>query len=209
MTWLKQPEPNWILGDRFMGYIYQIRNTNNDKVYIGSTRSLEQRKLKHFSTLKKNRHSNPYLQNAYNQFPDAFRFEILLEVDDKKLLQQEADEISNYVVNGQIDNERCYNFIINPTNPVFSHTPEAIEKIRQAGTGRVFSLESREKMRQSQLGIKRSPETRAKISQSKLNPSIETREKLRQSRLGKKLSLETIEKIRQASLNNGNARKLK
>jgi group I intron endonuclease len=47
--------------------VYMLKNLNNGKVYIGSSRSLPERKYRHFYRLKNNTHHNPYLQNAFNK----------------------------------------------------------------------------------------------------------------------------------------------
>lgn len=58
--------------------IYQIRNINNNKLYIGSAVNLIKRKNGHFSALFKNKHENNKLQNAYNKYgKETFIFEIL------------------------------------------------------------------------------------------------------------------------------------
>lgn len=59
--------------------IYQIRNTETDKRYIGQSEDLSHRKSCHFYDLKNNRHKNPNLQHDYNENPDAFVFEILCQ----------------------------------------------------------------------------------------------------------------------------------
>lgn len=54
--------------------IYCIENTKNKKVYIGSSKNIYQRLLKHFALLKHNKHQNGHLQNAWNKYgEDVFR----------------------------------------------------------------------------------------------------------------------------------------
>jgi group I intron endonuclease len=63
--------------------IYQIRNVINNKIYVGSTINLIQRKKAHEYLLRKNKHKNDYLQNSWNKHgEDAFVFEVLEVVDD-------------------------------------------------------------------------------------------------------------------------------
>lgn len=58
--------------------IYQIRNTYNQKVYVGRASNLIKRKSAHFSALKFNKHTNPHLQSSYNLVgKDYFVFEVL------------------------------------------------------------------------------------------------------------------------------------
>lgn len=46
--------------------IYCIENLNNGKLYIGLSNDIHKRKICHFSLLKRNKHHNNHLQNAYN-----------------------------------------------------------------------------------------------------------------------------------------------
>jgi len=62
--------------------VYQIRNKNNNKVYIGSTSGrLSRRLTSHISDLINNRHHSKHLQRCFNQNPNFGYFEIsILEV---------------------------------------------------------------------------------------------------------------------------------
>ena len=42
--------------------IYIIRNLINNKVYVGKSKNVKQRKNAHFSALKLNKHNNQHLQ---------------------------------------------------------------------------------------------------------------------------------------------------
>lgn len=46
--------------------IYEIRNLNNNKSYIGSAQSFKKRWSRHASSLRHNCHKNKHLQNSYN-----------------------------------------------------------------------------------------------------------------------------------------------
>lgn len=48
--------------------IYCIINIVNNKVYIGATKNLADRKSQHFSELRNNKHPNEYLQNSWNKY---------------------------------------------------------------------------------------------------------------------------------------------
>ncbi|HTP13815.1 MAG TPA: GIY-YIG nuclease family protein [Bacteroidota bacterium] len=58
--------------------VFQIRNTANGKVYLGSSLNLEGPLNGHKFMLTIGRHRNPVLQKEWNEFgPEKFTFEIL------------------------------------------------------------------------------------------------------------------------------------
>lgn len=58
--------------------IYQIRNIENNKIYIGSSVDIEQRFRTHRNNLDKNKHGNYKLQGDWNSYGDEnFKFEVL------------------------------------------------------------------------------------------------------------------------------------
>lgn len=48
--------------------IYLIKNQTNRKVYVGSSKNIKSRIWHHKNCLKHNRHTNRYLQNAWNKY---------------------------------------------------------------------------------------------------------------------------------------------
>lgn len=65
--------------------IYVIRNLNNGKVYVGSTKNFYNRKATHFKLLRKNKHWNIKLQRSFNAHGEnAFTFEIIERVPYEK-----------------------------------------------------------------------------------------------------------------------------
>lgn len=67
--------------------IYIIRNTSNDKKYVGSSKDLDNRYQKHLYTLRKNKSKSPLLQKDYNIFgEESFEFSIIEIVDNPHLL---------------------------------------------------------------------------------------------------------------------------
>lgn len=71
--------------------VYRIINTNNNKVYIGSTIDSERRRLEHASQLDRGVHTNTYLQNSYNKHgKGCFVFDIIeSNLDENDLLKRE------------------------------------------------------------------------------------------------------------------------
>jgi hypothetical protein len=77
------------------------------------------------------------------------------------------------------------------------HKPEAIEKIRQANTGVVFSDERKEKLRKKALGRKMPFHVREILNEKmkSFKQSEETKEHLRQVNLGRKHTPEALAKM--------------
>lgn len=72
-----------------VGYIYEIRNLVNNKIYIGSTINYKNRKRGHFNDLRNGKHSSSYLQNSYNKHgEEKFEFNIIekVEINDRSEL---------------------------------------------------------------------------------------------------------------------------
>ena len=185
--------------------IYKITNRGNNKVYIGSSVNLDNRKRQHFYLLSKNNHTNRYLQYAYNLHGgENFKWEIIeyveklesLEEVKKKLLEREQHWLDLFF------GEDCYNF--NPTagsNLGIKLSKETRIRIGRANSialrGRKLPQDVIEKIRLGNLGKKMSPESIEKTRQANLGKilSEETKEKLRQANLGKILSEETKKKM--------------
>ena len=74
-----------------MGIIYSILNKANGKIYVGQTeRPASIRRTEHFSELRTQTHTNPYLQKSWNKYgEDSFVFNILEHCDDSKLGENE------------------------------------------------------------------------------------------------------------------------
>lgn len=109
--------------------IYEIINLVNGKSYIGSAINLNKRFVQHFSNLKNNRHSNRYLQSAWNKYERQFEFRIIEIVEDKtKLLEREQF---------WIDTRQTYN-----RNIGYNLRPKASSNL-----GRITSEETKIKLR--------------------------------------------------------------
>ena len=91
------------------GYIYEIRNIQNNKVYIGQTWVPENRQKRHFSDLRCERHDNPHLQKAFIKYGEEnFLFNILLEIPEctqEILDEKEIEYIEKY--NSYLEGYNC------------------------------------------------------------------------------------------------------
>ena len=64
--------------------VFQIRNTVNGKIFVGSSVNLEAIWNRHKSELKLGGHRNGQLQKEWEEFgEDNFKYEILSEIDEK------------------------------------------------------------------------------------------------------------------------------
>lgn len=88
--------------------IYGIKCKENNKVYIGSTKHIQRRLMKHFSELHLNRHRTKQLQKDYNLYgKNAFDIIIystdpneLLKVEKEKQLEIGIDNLYNEKISG-------------------------------------------------------------------------------------------------------------
>ena len=83
-----------------MGYIYQLEVLMKDKrlVYIGSTKSPENRLKAHISNLKSGRHHNKMLQKLFvKEDTERFKFSIIKTLNSSQLLYMVSQE-NNMVV---------------------------------------------------------------------------------------------------------------
>ena len=70
--------------------IYKIVCYDSDKIYIGSSKDVQNRVIKHFSLLRKNTHPNAVLQQDYNTFGFS-RFDVqIIEETDVDLISKET-----------------------------------------------------------------------------------------------------------------------
>lgn len=74
---------------KFSG-IYIILNKLNGKKYVGSSKNIYSRWMKHRALLRINKHYNPHLQNAWNKYGEnSFLFSVLERCSAEILLEKE------------------------------------------------------------------------------------------------------------------------
>lgn len=152
--------------------IYMIKNINNNKLYIGSSKNIAKRWERHKYDLNKNRHPNSHLQNAWNKYgKDSFIFEIVEKCKEEDLIIREELNISilspQYnkisIINGQI---------------IFSE--ESKNRMSESAKKKIFTEEHRKNMSNSRKNKKLSEDTKQKISLSNSGKTIplDTRKKI-------------------------------
>lgn len=76
--------------------IYYLKNIENNKLYIGSSKNIRSRIYNHKNKSKHKKHDNPYLQNVVNKYGfSIFECGILEKCDEKDLLIKEQYYIDN------------------------------------------------------------------------------------------------------------------
>lgn len=150
--------------------IYAIRNTINNKVYVGSATNLRKRMLTHISLLNSSKHHSKKLQSSWNKNGgSSFSVDVLEYVAD----------VSDLIITEQkwIDSMLSYG------KKGYNMTPIAGSII-----GSIRSEEAKKITAEKNRGSKRSDETKKRISEAGMNRSQESIDKMRASLTGRKLS---------------------
>jgi len=141
-----------------MGWIYLIKNTINNKCYIGQTRAtkVEKRWI--------NEKSRPHglLKRAFEKYGlSNFTFEVISEVLNEELDEREKLEIStrNTIA------PHGYNLETGGNSRKNVHL-DTREKLRLLRTGTKATVETRQKMSESRTGMKQSLDTKLKRGKS-------------------------------------------
>lgn len=187
--------------------IYQIKNTKNNKIYVGSSINIKRRWVEHRSDLKKMKHHSKHLQRAwYHYGEDAFVFSILEDVEDPNLLiEREQHYLDLYK---PYEREIGYNNCPNAQNSLgFRHSEESKKKMSETRTGRKHSEETKRKIGMAQKNRKPiTEETREKMKISSKKRwakpdacSAETRKKMSEAHKGREAwnkGIETPEEVK-------------
>jgi len=113
-----------------MGFVYEISNTIDNRVYVGSTINLNKRWNEHKRDLLNNKHQNIHLQRFVNKYGlNVLIFNVLEKINNKNILIREQHYL-NIIKNK-------FNIAENSSAPMMgkSHTEEAIKKISQHSAG--------------------------------------------------------------------------
>lgn len=190
--------------------IYFIKRIGG-KIYIGSSKNVNNRLSQHFSKLNKNKHGNQKLQNSYNKYGrDVFKTGVLEFCEIDRLVKREQFYIDSY------DKEELFNIrLIAESNLGVRHSIETRAKWSEGLKGNQHALgmkhtdEAKAKMSKSRMGNKNllgkkySEETKAKMSAARkgIPKSKEHIENMTKAKIGLKRSEESKLKMSQSAKN--------
>jgi group I intron endonuclease len=152
--------------------IYSIRNTINNKVYIGSSKNIHLRMLHHRYELESNCHHCDYFQKSFNKYGiNNFKIEILEKIDLNIFNEDYLYEREKYYINlyNSADSRFGYNMTTGGKGragiPMSKKIKKALKegkkpvseitrkRISDAGKGRKHTAETKEKMSKSRKGV--------------------------------------------------------
>lgn len=137
--------------------IYKIINLTNGKIYIGSAIDFRRRELEHYRGLRLNIHHSIALQRAYNKYgKENFVFEKIEYCEIENLIEREQFYIDTLLPDYNTSKTAGSTLGVKKTEEQRAaqslrqkgkknHTPQQIEAIRKAHTGKIVSKETREK----------------------------------------------------------------
>lgn len=143
--------------------VYKITCLANNKIYIGSSKNIDKRFKNHIQKLENNKHTNSYLQSAWNlHSKENFKFEIIETCDEKELITKEQmwmDKTNCY------NREIGFNACVKADRPLgYKHDDIAKQKMSKAKLGIKPPKDRIEKTRQKNIGKKRSEEFKINLS---------------------------------------------
>lgn len=153
--------------------IYRIRNIINNKCYIGSAINTNKRWNVHKHLLRKGKHFNDYLQNAWNKHSEQnFLFEIVESIKNKNILVQREQYYLDILCpeyNICKRAESTYGASFYKSEEFKSKISVTCRDGRRKGEnnpmyGKHCSKETKEKIRNSLIGRKHTEETKNKMS---------------------------------------------
>lgn len=172
-----------------MWYIYEIKNNQNNTVYIGKTNNPKRRWQRH-----KTNSENIPLKRAIKKYGiENFTFSILYEFNLEASCHSKEKEI---ITELREKENKLYN-VADGGDGIYSgknhylygkhHTNESKQKMSKAHKGKKLSDEHKSKIRNSLIGKTHSNKTKNKISKSKTGKKLteEHKKKIGQSSMGR------------------------
>jgi len=142
--------------------VYQIINTVNGRLYIGSAVNIQKRIYEHFRRLAAGKHENPRLQNAFKKYGRrAFSWSLLVEVTDRRALvateQLHIDAIKPF-----------YNICLTAGSRLgVQHSKQTKQRLSELKKGLRASASTRAKMSRSQTGRRHPVSVREAIARAR------------------------------------------
>lgn len=190
-------------GDSTKGGIYQIRNTINNRFYIGSAKCFKNRWSAHGYSLRAGKHHSKFLQSDYNKLisihgnDDFLIFEIVEIVEGDKVLREKIEQ--THLDEAFSKNKNlCYNMhktanvnlgLSGPDNGFYGKThsdtvKEKLSELAKKKTGdknpnynNHWNEQMKENMRNKVAERMKDPAYRSKLSESQKNRCIAVEEK--------------------------------
>jgi group I intron endonuclease len=132
--------------------VYIIRNTINNKIYIGSAVNILNRIKDHIKRLKSKTHKNKLLQNHFNKYGMCFYFEVLEFCNKEDLIEVEQfmlDKHLSYIRKNGFNINKIANSMLG-----FKHSEKTKSNWSAKRKGIRFSSESKKNMSESKKGSK-------------------------------------------------------
>ena len=127
--------------------VYLIRNTKNNKVYIGSSKHILTRFKEHIRYLKGGYHSNSHLQAAYNKYgSECFEVSVLIYCESSQIRLKEKTYLDLYQ---SYNSDYGYNILRFSETGVVEHSDESLKKISDSKKKWYTSLSDEERERLS------------------------------------------------------------
>jgi group I intron endonuclease len=125
--------------------IYQIKNQINKKTYVGKSKNIPMRFIRHRSLLNTGNHFNRHLQCSYNKYgKDVFLFEVLEYCESVDLATAEQRWIDSYDPKKVYNKVKFVEDLVNVRNPFFgkSHTEETRKIMSDLKKGMYLGIEN-------------------------------------------------------------------
>ncbi len=127
------PALQYLIDSEIKSGVYSINNTQNGRIYIGSSARLRKRFKMHVKQLEQNKHSNRFLQNDWNKCGSCnFTFKLLERVEN--CTKEELMLLEQRWINKFFDHTKnCYNMCCIASSTLgIRKTTKQIQELRKA-----------------------------------------------------------------------------
>jgi group I intron endonuclease len=134
--------------------VYKIKNKVTGLCYVGQSQRVRKRVAEHFRLLRRNIHTNPKLQNAFNKYgEEAFEWTLEVECEDV----EDLDRIEEAFLSGEafFEEPTFYNIADFAKCPMRGKrhsdaTKQRLSRVRCAASHKYQTPEYRERLRKAQ-----------------------------------------------------------